>query len=65
MELELSYLLRRAEEERKAASEAATPVARKAHELLAAQYEARFNDARRSAKSQLRQQDQISSTSPD
>ena len=42
MDQELSYLLKRAEEERIAASRAATPEARKAHEMLAAQYEQRL-----------------------
>lgn len=39
METERSYLQRRAEEEHKAASEAADPKAREAHETLAAHYE--------------------------
>ena len=42
MDQELSYLLKRAKEERKAASEAATPEARRAHEQLATRYEERL-----------------------
>lgn len=44
MDQELSYLLKRAEEERIAARRAATPEAQKAHEMLAAQYEATRSD---------------------
>lgn len=42
MDQELSYLLKRAEEERKAAGKAASPEARRAHEQLAAHYEERL-----------------------
>ncbi len=42
MDQELSYLLKRAKEEHKAASKAATPEARRAHEQLAAHYKERL-----------------------
>jgi len=42
MDQELSYLLKRAKEERRAAGKAATPEARRAHEELAAQCEERL-----------------------
>ena len=45
MDAELSYLLRRANEERKAAQAAANPKVREVHERLAAAYERRLKDA--------------------
>lgn len=45
MDGELTYLQKRAEEERRAAEQAANDTARAAHESLAAQYEARLKEA--------------------
>jgi hypothetical protein len=48
MEAQLSYLQRRAEEERQAASKATNPEARKVHQMLAGHYEGQFRTASRS-----------------